>query len=157
MQNIGFESSNKIEKINSEIGISNERIQNNTANKQRLEAEILEVKSRIEELKEEQKQKLEKKTNLTSNKEKFEKELAEKEAELAELSKKLSAKELEIEGKKQIVQNNINGILLPISNFVLSKKIINSFNSTQFITLQKVCIINWKNTALKLLQILKYE
>lgn len=87
MQNIGFESSNKIEKINSEIGISNERIQNNTANKQRLEAEILEVKNRIEELKEEQKQKLEKKTNLTSNKEKFEKELAEKEAELAELSK----------------------------------------------------------------------
>ena len=108
MQNIGFESSNKIEKINSEIGISNERIQNNSANKQRLEAEILEVKSRIEELKEEQKQKLEKKTNLTSNKEKFEKELAEKEAELAELSKKLSAKELEIEGKKQIVQNNID-------------------------------------------------
>jgi chromosome segregation protein len=108
MQNIGFESSNKIEKINSEIGISNERIQNNNANKQRLETEILEVKSRIEELKEEQKQKLEKKTNLTFNKEKFEKELAEKEAELAELSKKLSAKELEIEGKKQIVQNNID-------------------------------------------------
>lgn len=108
MQNIGFESSNKIEKINSEIGISNERIQNNNANKQRLETEILEVKSRIEELKEEQKQKLEKKTNLTSNKEKFEKELAEKEADLAELSKKLSAKELEIEGKKQIVQNNID-------------------------------------------------
>ena len=58
--------------------------------------------------KEEQKQKLEKKTNLTSNKEKFEKELAEKETELAELSKKLSAKELEIEGKKQIVQDNID-------------------------------------------------
>ena len=108
MQNIGFESSNKIEKINSEIGISNERIQNNSANKQRLEAEILEVKNRIEELKEEQKQKLEKKTNLTSNKEKFEKELVEKETELAELSKKLSAKELEIEGKKQIVQDNID-------------------------------------------------
>ena len=108
MQNIGFESSNKIEKINSEIGISNERIQNNSANKQRLEAEILEVKNRIEELKEEQKQKLEKKINLTSNKEKFEKELAEKETELAELSKKLSAKELEIEGKKQIVQDNID-------------------------------------------------
>ena len=108
MQNIGFESSNKIEKINSEIGISNERIQNNSANKQRLEGEILEVKNRIEELKEEQKQKLEKKTNLTSNKEKFEKELAEKETELAELSKKLSAKELEIEGKKQIVQDNID-------------------------------------------------
>ena len=108
MQNIGFESSNKIEKINSEIGISNERIQNNSANKQRLESEILEVKNRIEELKEEQKQKLEKKTNLTSNKEKFEKELAEKESELEELTKKLSDKELEIEGKKQIVQDNID-------------------------------------------------
>ena len=84
MQNIGFESSNKIEKINSEIGISNERIQNNSANKQRLEAEILEVKNRIEELKEEQKQKLEKKTNLTSNKEKFEKEELELYAEIAQ-------------------------------------------------------------------------
>lgn len=30
MQNIGFESSNKIEKINSEIGISNERIRKTT-------------------------------------------------------------------------------------------------------------------------------
>ena len=108
MQNIGFESSNKIEKINSEIGISNERIQNNSANKQRLEDEVLEVKNRIEELKEEQKQKLEKKTNLTSNKQKFEKELAEKEAELAELTKKLSDKELEIESKKQIAQDNID-------------------------------------------------
>lgn len=108
MQNIGFESSNKIEKINSEIGISKERIQNNSTNKQRLENEILEVKARIEELKEEQKQKLEKKTNLTSNKEKFTKELAEKEAELAELTKKLSDKELEIEGKKQVAQDCID-------------------------------------------------
>ncbi len=110
-KNIGFESSNKIEKIkNSEIGISNERIQNNSANKQRLEAEILEVKNRIEELKEEQKQKLEKKTNLTSNKEKFEKELAEKRGRTCRIikKKKLSAKELEIEGKKQIVQDNID-------------------------------------------------
>ena len=37
MQNLGFESTNKIEKINSEIGISKERIQNNGANKERLE------------------------------------------------------------------------------------------------------------------------
>lgn len=89
MQNIGFESSNKIEKINSEIGISNERIQNNTANKQRLEAEILEVKNRIEELKEEQKQKLEKKTNLTSNKEKFEKEVSRKRGRTCRIIKKI--------------------------------------------------------------------
>ena len=37
MQNLGFESTNKIERINSEIGISKERIQNNTLNNERLE------------------------------------------------------------------------------------------------------------------------
>lgn len=106
MQNLGFESSNKIEKINSEIGIHKERIQNNSNNQERLTGEIEEVKQRITELEEEQKQKLEKKTNLSSNKEKFEKELAEKEAELSELTKKLSDKELEIEGKKQQLEQN---------------------------------------------------
>lgn len=104
MQNLGFESSNKIEKINSEIGIHKERIQNNSNNQERLVQEIEEIKNRIRELQEEQKQKLEKKTSLGSNKEKFEKELAEKEAELLELTKKLSDKELEIEGKKQTVE-----------------------------------------------------
>ena len=104
MQNLGFESSNKIEKINSEIGIHKERIQNNHNNQERLTGEIEEVNNRISELQEEQKQKLEKKTSLGSNKEKFEKELEEKETELAELTKKLSDKELKIEGKKQAVE-----------------------------------------------------
>lgn len=106
MQNLGFESSNKIEKINSEIGIHKERIQNNSNNQERLAGEIEEVKQRITELEEEQKQKLEKKTNLSSNKEKFEKELEEKEAELSEVTKKLSDKELEIEGKKQQLEKD---------------------------------------------------
>ena len=106
MQNLGFESTNKIEKINSEIGINKERIQNNNNNKERLLKEIEEVKNRITELQEEQKQKIEKKTSLGSSKEKFETELAQKEAELAELTQKLSAKELEIEGKKQTVEQN---------------------------------------------------
>ena len=44
MQNIGFESTNKIEKINSEIGISKERIQNNITNKERLKSEIKELR-----------------------------------------------------------------------------------------------------------------
>ncbi len=108
IQNIGFESTNKIEKINSEIGIANERIQNNINNKQRLENEIKEVKLRIEELKEEQKQKLEKKTNLTFNKEKFEAELKQKEEKLAQLMQKLSVKEIEIEEKKKLVEQNID-------------------------------------------------
>lgn len=104
VQNLGFESSNKIEKINSEIGINNERIQNNERNIERLKAEIEEVKARILDLEEEQKQKLEKKTSLGSNKQKFEAELNQKEKELAELTQKLSSKELEIEGKKQLVE-----------------------------------------------------
>ncbi len=106
LQNIGFESTNKIEKINTEIGISNERIQNNTLNKERLEKEIEEIKNKIAELEEEITQKKTKKENLFLNKEKFQKELDEKQKELDELTKKLSDKELEIEGKKQIAQQN---------------------------------------------------
>ncbi len=106
MQNLGFESTNKIEKISSEIGISKERIQNNGTNSKRLEQEIEEVKQRIIDLQEEQKQKLEKKTNLSSNKQKFEKELAEKEEELAKLVAQLSKKELEMESQKQKVEQN---------------------------------------------------
>ena len=106
LQNIGFESTNKIEKINSEIGISNERIQNNTLNKERLEKEIEETRNKIAELEEEITQKKTKKENLFLNKEKFQKELDEKQKELDELTKKLSDKELEIEGKKQIAQQN---------------------------------------------------
>ncbi len=106
MQNIGFESSNKIERINSEIGVSKERIQNNITNKERLQNEIQELKTRIQELQEEEKQRQEKKANLFQNKEKFEKELKQKEEELAKLTKTLSDKELEIEAKKQKVEKN---------------------------------------------------
>ena len=106
MQNIGFESTNKIEKINSEIGIAKERIQNNSANKERLKTEIEDIKNRINELDEEKNQKLSKKEDLYSNREKYQKELEEKEAELAELTKKLSSKELEIEGKKEEIERN---------------------------------------------------
>ena len=106
MQNIGFERTNKIEKINSEIGISKERIQNNITNKERLESEIKELRIRIQELQEEEKQRQEKKANLFQNKEKFEEELKQKEKELAKLTKTLSDKELEIEAKKQKIETN---------------------------------------------------
>ena len=97
MQNIGFESSNKIEKMNSEIGISKERIQNNLNNKERLQIEIQEFETRIKELEEEEKQRQEKKANLFQNKEKFEAELKQKEEELSKLTKNLSEKELVIQ------------------------------------------------------------
>lgn len=106
IQNLSFESTNKIEKINSEIGISKERIQNNKANNERLVKEIEEIKERILELEEEQKQKLSKKESLFSNREKFQKELEEKQKELENLTKKLSDKELEIEEKKKIIEQN---------------------------------------------------
>ena len=105
-QNLGFESSNKIEKINSEIGISKERIQNNNSNKERLEKEIEELNTRIKELEEERQQKKDKKDSLLKNKEKFENELKEKEIELAKLTKTLSDKEIEIESKKKKVEEN---------------------------------------------------
>ena len=106
MQSLSFESTNRIEKINSEIGISKERIQNNNINIERLTNEIKEIKQRNIELEEEQKQKLTKKEDLASNREKFQKELDDKQRELEELTKKLSDKELEIEAKKQKIEQN---------------------------------------------------
>ena len=106
LQNLGFESANKIEKINSEIGISKERIQNNNANTERIKTEIEETANRNKELTEEIIQKKTKKENLFLNKEKFQNELDTKQKELDELTKKLSDKELEIEEKKQIIEQN---------------------------------------------------
>ena len=103
IQTLGFESKNKIEKLNSDINISKEKIFNNLQNKERLESEINQGRNDIEHLKEERQAKVEKKANLENNKEKFEKELKEKEEKLNKLTEKLTGKELEIEGKKRIV------------------------------------------------------
>lgn len=108
MQNLGFESSKQIEKINSDINVSKERIANNKENYARLEKEITENEDRKKELEEEKVQKLEKKTNLFSNKEKFQKELEEKENELNKLTKKMSKEELEIETKKKTQEEKID-------------------------------------------------
>lgn len=106
LQNLGFESTNKIEKINSEIGIAKERIQNNSSNENRLKEEIKELMERNAGLEEESKQKQTKKENLFLNKEKFQKELEEKQKELEKLTQKLSDKELAIEEKKQSIEKN---------------------------------------------------
>ena len=107
-QNLGFEGNQKKEQYNGEIGISLERISNNQSNFERYQEEIKELEQRNKELEEEKNQKAEKKNNLFANKEKFASELKEKEEELAKYAKTLSDKELEIEEKKQIVQNNID-------------------------------------------------
>jgi chromosome segregation protein len=107
-QNLGFEGNQRKEQLNSEIGISEERLSNNKENFERYAGEIEELENRNKELEEEKNQKLEKKNNLFVNKEKFETELKEKQEELEKYSKTLSDKELEIESKKQIVQKNID-------------------------------------------------
>ena len=56
MQNLGFESKTKIEQINSQISVSNERIVNNNNNIERLTNEIEEQKQRIKDFNEEKEQ-----------------------------------------------------------------------------------------------------
>ena len=106
MQNLSFESTNKIEKLNSEISVTQNRIENNKENYSRYETEITEITEKIKQLEEEKTVKIQKKTNLFSNREKFQKELEEKEKELNELSSKLSEQETKIEAKKKTVQDN---------------------------------------------------
>ena len=49
-QNIGFESTNQLEKINSEIALANEKIVHNDENRSRLLEEIEESKNKIKDL-----------------------------------------------------------------------------------------------------------
>ena len=108
MTNLGFESKKDIEMLNSDINVSNTKIENNKENKLRFEKEIKELETRIKELEEEKKQKQEKIENLKDNKEKFTKELEEKEKELEEITHKLSSKELQIEEHKKKVEENVD-------------------------------------------------
>lgn len=121
MQNIGFETSNKIEKINSEINVTKQKTESNLENIERYKTEIEELKEKISLLEDEKKQKLSKKDNLFADKEKFQKELEEKTAELEKLTGKLSEKELEMEGKKKKLSENID------EKYELNSK-INTYN-----------------------------
>ena len=106
MQNLGFENEKKKEQIKADININLEKINNNNANFERLEKEIIENDERLKVLEEEINQKNDKKTNLTENKDKFVKELEEKETELKKLTDKMSEKELDMENKKKKVEDN---------------------------------------------------
>lgn len=108
MQNIGFESQNEIEKLNSNINVAETKIQNNIENVERYKTEIADLEEKIENLKQEIEQKQYKKDNLKQNKEKFEKELNEKEEELRKITEKLSSRELEIEELKKQVEENVD-------------------------------------------------
>lgn len=105
-QNLGFESEKKIEQINSEINVANERISNNLQNHERFLKEIEDLENRNIEIQEEKDNRIQKKNNLALNKEKFVKELEEKETQLKELTNKLTEEEKQIEEKKRIVESN---------------------------------------------------
>ena len=106
IQNIGFESTNKIEKLNSQINVAKERIEVNNENYERNLKEIQELEEKTKQLLEEKEQKSSKKQNLNENKNKFEYELNKKQKELEELTSKLSEKEIKIEEQKQKVEFN---------------------------------------------------
>ncbi len=106
VQNLGFEVSQKKEQINSEIGISKERISNNLSNRENYQTDIENLEKRNTELEDEKSQKLERRSDMLNNKEKYEKELKEKEEELAKYSQTLSEKAMEIEAKKKKVEEN---------------------------------------------------
>ena len=106
VQNLGFEVSQKKEQINSEIGISKERISNNLSNRTTYQTDIENLEKRNTELEDEKSQKLERRSDMLNNKEKYEKELKEKEEELAKYSQTLSEKAMEIEAKKKKVEEN---------------------------------------------------
>lgn len=108
MQNIGFESQKQMEQLSSQIKVAKERIANNEENQKRYVVEIEEAKQRIQELEEEKTGRIEKQSNLSSNKEKFQKELEEKEAKRNEIMETLSTKALEIEKKKQQIEQNVD-------------------------------------------------
>ena len=108
MSKLGFESQKEIEMLNSDISVAKTRIENNNENTVRFEREIEEAKEKLRNLNEELEQKKQKKDNLKENKEKFQKELEEKEEELRKITEKLSSKELEIEGYKAKVSENID-------------------------------------------------
>ena len=104
-QNYSSQSIQDKEKLNSEINVSKQRIENNKENHVRYEKEIEELNTRNQELEDEKVQKLEKKQRLFANKEKFETELKQKTDELLRLTASLTEKEKEIEGKKLQIEN----------------------------------------------------
>ena len=108
MQNIGFESEKKKEKLNSDINIYKANIENNEKNIERFIEEIKELDVKLQSLEDEVKNKLDKKNSLKENREKFDKELKEKQKALDDIMKTFSEKELHIEESKRTLEENVD-------------------------------------------------
>ncbi len=57
-------------------------------------------------------------------------------------------------GTCEIVQNGVNGVLIPISNMHLSQKISNRIINCKKISFYKNCIIDWNHTTKNLIKII---
>ncbi|HEY9186394.1 MAG TPA: glycosyltransferase [Ignavibacteria bacterium] len=60
-------------------------------------------------------------------------------------------------GTCEIIESNVNGILLPISNLKLSRKITHQIMKKKKIQYWKNCVIDWNHTSTNLLKILINE
>jgi len=105
IQNEVFDNKNFIERLHSEINISDTQILNNIKNLDRIKEEIDELNEKIVSLQDEKQSKDDKKTRLLNNKEKFVQELKEKEEELKKVSFTLTAQEERIEAVKVKIEN----------------------------------------------------
>ena len=125
---ISFESQKEIEILGANVSVAETRIENNKENKERYEKEIEETKEKKKERLEEMTSKEEKKDDLKINKEKYSIELNQKENELLQITKKLSDKEISIEGFKKKLEENVDlkyEMLSDISVLENSKENIN--------------------------------
>ena len=107
-QNIGFETTRNIEKLNADINLSMQKIETNKENHERYLNEINELENRLGELINEKEERILKQEKLKEEKTKYENELQEKQKELEDINSKLSEEELEIERKKEDLSNAID-------------------------------------------------
>ena len=105
---ISFESQKEIEILGANVSVAETKIENNKENMVRYEKEIQETKLKKQERLDEILYKKEKKEDLKINKEKYLVELNQKETELLEITKKLSDKEITIEGFKKTIEENVD-------------------------------------------------
>lgn len=129
IQKFMYESDNEIEKINSQINMLKMQKDNNDANFEILDKEIIELKELIEKNELDKKNRANKIETLIKNRKKFEDELQQKEEEYNEIYSKLSQRGEEVEKKKDIISNiNEQKMNLRININELKNKNINHEN-----------------------------
>lgn len=100
-----FEVTNLIEHINSEIMVTKEKIENNSANYKKLDLEIKEFEEKRSNLENELEQKLEKYKQLQENQILLKSELIDKEQQLAVISSDIDAEQIQLETiKSEIIE-----------------------------------------------------